>query len=99
MYAQKNDIFAIHLFHEEGIDLKANEPGSNYVLSKSEDARDDDQDQVPPQKKKSGSVATPHSLTCAHQPHHHPRHNQLHLIQQLEGSRYIVSKRSTNALV
>ena len=46
-----NDIFAVHFFHEEGINLKANEPGLNHVLSKSEDARDDDQDQVPPRKK------------------------------------------------
>lgn len=92
-----NNIFAVHLFHEEGINLKANEPGLNHVLSKSEDARDDDdQDQVPPRKK----VRVSRQPTLfAHQPHHHPGHNQLHHIQQLEpeGSRYIVSKRSTNA--
>lgn len=46
-----NDIFAVHLFHEEGINLKANEPDVNHVLSKSGDAGDDDQDQVTPRKK------------------------------------------------
>ncbi|CAH3138139.1 unnamed protein product [Porites lobata] len=43
-----NDIFAVHLFHEEGINLKANEPDLNHVPTKSGDG---DQDQVPPRKK------------------------------------------------
>lgn len=59
-----NDIFAVHLFHEEGINLKANEPDLNHVPTKSGDAGDGDQDQVPP-RKKSGSVASPHSDMCA----------------------------------
>ena len=42
-----NDIFAVHLFHEEGINLKANEPDLNHVPTKSGDG---DQDQVPPRK-------------------------------------------------
>ena len=46
-----NDIFAVHLFHEEGINLKANEPDLNHVPTKSGDAGDGDQDQVPPRKK------------------------------------------------
>lgn len=45
-----NDIFAVHLFHEEGINLKANEPDLNHVPTKSGDAGDGDQDQVPPRK-------------------------------------------------
>ena len=43
-----NDIFAVHLFHEEGINLKANEPDLNHVPTKSGDG---DQDQVPRRKK------------------------------------------------
>ena len=40
--------FAVYLFREEVINLKANEPDSNHAPTKS---RDGDQDQVPPQKK------------------------------------------------
>lgn len=46
-----NDIFVVHLFHEEGINLKANEPDLNHVPTKLGDAGDGDQDQVPPRKK------------------------------------------------
>ena len=43
-----NDIFVVHLFHEEGINLKANKPDLNHVPTKSGDG---DQNQVPPRKK------------------------------------------------
>lgn len=93
-----NDIFAVHLFHEEGINLKANEPDLNHVPTKSGDAGDGDQDQVPPRKKVRVS-RKPTLFDMGAPTRHHPGRNQLHLIQQLEpeGSRYIVSKRSTNA--